>query len=260
MSTNKNTGVRNHNTNMAPAVAGSGVTVNPSAVEPPVAPSGASPGASSGASPGVAASTALASFGLAFKPIFDALAPSISRPPPGVKVTIVHAAYETVASQVAALARRHPELALAGDPGIIEADLATLAAARSVSTRLNVAQREVDDTGRMAFAAGYEIVHAIVHRAEALAKDDKTLAEELAAIRAPLRKGPNTTAAERVAAAAARTATRTQSRAAKAQQKAAAASQAATATAAAHAARHPAVPDVVIVPAGSTPNGTPPKG
>ena len=112
----------------------------------------------------------------------------------------------------------------------------------------------------MAFAAGWAVVHMIMVGAGHLAKDDKTLAEELATIRAPLKRGSHTSVADRIAAAAAEKVTRAQARAIKEQQKAAAASQIAATTAAAHAARHPATPDVVIVPAGTAPTGTTPRG
>ncbi len=201
-------------------------------------------------------SAALAAFETALKPILDALAPSISRPRVGSKVLVVQPKNETVAAQVAELARRHPELTSAGDPGIIEAGLSALTAARVVSAQLDVARREVGDTGRMAFATGWAVAHSIMLYAAHLAKDDKTLAEELAAIRAPLRKGSRIAAAERVATKAAQRVAVAQAHVAKEQQNAAAASQTAAAMAAAHAARHPAPPDVVNAPV--TPPGKPP--
>ncbi len=205
---------------------------------------------------GAGASAELMALDKALTPVLDAVAPWIERPRPGVRITLVHPVNEAVAAQVVDLARRYPALASAGDPANIEAGLATLAAARTVSQHLDVARREIDDTGRMAFAGGWKTVRQILDHAEILAKDDKTLTEELATILAPLRRESPTAAAERVAAKAAEKLARAQSNLAKAQQKAATTSEAAAAMATAHAARHPAPAEGVIAPV-APPQNTP---
>ncbi len=269
MRTKTNTkGVRNHNTNVAPPQAESGVTVNPSAAVPPVVPNAATPGSTPELT--VSALTlALAeikSFREVFVPAFAKLHTALGvihsgNTPQGRAVL---AQRKEAAGMYADLLRQYPVLTTRVDPAMIDAGIAVDTALAMVKNDLQQAVPIVESGGRVSARVSW--TDASVIRAAAKAEPNKppTLVAAIASIETLLRQGKRVTATKVVAARAQTTATNAQQRAARAARTATQAGRVAARVTQAHADRHPLTPDVVIVPAGSTtptdPNGTPPKG
>ncbi len=262
MSTKKNTGVRNHNTNMANTPAGSEVTGTPPSAALPAA---VAPGIAPGITMALTASQLLGveakvktfrgSLDAALAELYTAL--GVFPGPDKVRVVSVTGPRKQSAALYAGLLREYPDLASTVDPDVIDAGLAVNAALAMVKTDLQHPLAMVESSGRQAGYISCSDAAVIRYAAKGRARQDGVMAEKVATIDATLRHG-------KLLSTTADSATKAQSAAAKAQQKAvraaekaARAARVATRTAQAHADNHPltGTGDVVIVPAGTTPKG-----
>ncbi len=268
MSTKNNTGVRNHNPNMAPAGTGSEVAINPPAVVPSVAtPPVTAPTTVSTASAMLMVETAAKSFREGYANLLAALLPAIDAVHSAgtVRTTAASGQRKQSAALYAELLRQHPDITASVTSDEIDAGLAANAALAMVRGDLRQSLPVVESCGRDAGSIACTKAAVVRSAARTLARTDRVLAAKIASIDVILRRGKLVSTTADSAAKAQASATKTQQRAAaeaaKAQAKAARAARVATRTAQAHADNHPTTPDVVIVPAGTTdPTGTTPKG
>ncbi len=267
MSTKKNTGVRNHNPNMAPAGTGSEVTVNPSAAIPTTSAAGTTPAAGTtlALTPSqlLAVETSVKTFREGYYPLMAALSASLrvfSGPDTAPSAT-VSGPKKQVATQYAELLRQYPDITSAVNPDVIDAGLAVETALAMVKSDFQKALPVVASFGRRAANISWSDTTVVRSAAEGLARKDGVLKARIVAINALLRRGSQVATTADSAVKAQTAATKAAAKAARAAAKAARTAQTAARTARVHADNHPTTPDVVIVPAGTTePNGTPPKG
>ncbi len=260
MSTKKNnTGASNIHPNRVPAGTGSEVTGTPPAVVPvvPVVPT--APAADPTAEI-TASQLYLTEAGI--KGFRDDLSKALTKlytflrvfpSPDKGKVPAVSAPHKEAAGLYAGLLRRYPTLTTAVDPDVIDGGIAVDAALAMVKADFDRALPMVAYAGRQAANISWTDTVKVRFAAKGQARGDKVLAAEIVAIDAGLRQGKRVLASANKAAKAQTAATKAQEQAAKAAAKATKAARVATRTAQAHADNHPTTPDVVIVPAGTTP-------
>ncbi len=259
---NIHTGVRNHNPNVAPGGTGSEVTAPPSAALPTVVTpptTGTTPVA--GITPALTASqwyrveAAAKTFRVGFVPLLAALHAEIQAVPSGGTPTkpSVSKPRKQAAGLYAELLHQFPDLTSKVDPDVIDAAIAVDAAMNLVKNDLEQALPAVETCSRQAARVSWSDAAVVRSAAKVQPNKGAALEAKLATIEALLHVGKRVATSADAAAKAQTAAAKAQQKAARAAAKAARAAQTAERTAQAHAAKHPPTPDVVIVPAGTTP-------
>src|SRR5581483_4633177 len=114
---------------------------------------------------GMDAAAAMDAFASEIAPRIEALLQHLLRPSAGSKVTSSSSSHVAIAMQVSELARRHPEIGSGGDPDVVDAGLATLAASRRLAVVLKSLLATVEDTGRVGFDNGWQEARLLLKRA-----------------------------------------------------------------------------------------------
>lgn len=248
-----------HPATAAPA-AGTEVTTPGSTlpVPTPGGPAG-SPAGSPPATPPIAGAVAgVKTLRLGLVPLRDTVAPYILTMLPGTekRYNTVTTARRAAIPRIADVLRQHPTLAPQVDPDVLDAESDAADAMELASNDLLSLGKQLGETARLIRYDSWKGASVAYDKAVAQAKTDKPLANEIAPLRALLKKGPRSATAPATSSATATQAAKAQARAARAQQRAnaARASEARAAEASAarntrHGAPLPAASPPVPVPA-----------